>query len=121
MRKIFKQLPFGVQFLEPLGLVTAQARPENVLMGTGDYADGVDLQVVDLVDGSQNIGFAGFATGRGEQAKRCEHYLLNFMLTEIDFVIHEGYFILIRMPECLFRSGSKKSRVEKTNPAYTID
>lgn len=108
MRKIFKQLPFGVQFLEPVGLVTAQARPENVLVGAGDYADGVDLQVVDLVDGSQNIGFAGFATGRGEQAKRCEHYLLNLLLTEIDFVIHEGYFILIRMPECLFRSGFKK-------------
>ena len=90
MRKIFKQLPFGVQFLEPVGLVIAQPRPENVLVGAGDYADGVDLQVVDLADGSQNIGFAGFATGRGEQAKRCEHYLLNLLLTEIDFVIQKA-------------------------------
>ena len=121
MREIFKQLPFSVQFLEPLGLIVAQARPKNVLVGAGDYADRVDLQVVDLADGSQNIGFAGFATGRGEQAKAGQHHLLNLLLTEIDFVIHEGYFILIRMPECLFRSGSKKSRVEKTNPAYTID
>ena len=91
-------------------------------MGAGDYADGVDLQVVDLADGSQNIGFAGFATGRGEQAKRCEHYLLNLLLTEIDFVIHEGYFILIRMPDCQFRSGTKKTGLRKpTRPTLLID
>ena len=91
-------------------------------MGTGDYADGVDLQVVDLADGSQNIGFAGFATGRGEQAKGCEHYLLNLLLTEIDFVIHEGYFILIRMPDCQFRSGTKKTGLRKpTRPTLLID
>jgi len=79
MREIFKELTFSMQLLKPVCRITAKARPEDVLVGARYHTDRINLQIVDLANGSQKIFLASFIARWSVQAKARQHHLLSLL------------------------------------------
>ncbi len=55
MREVFKQITLSVQFFQPGRVIAAQARPEDMKMSAGDHGYGVQLEIVNLPDYSEQV------------------------------------------------------------------
>jgi hypothetical protein len=64
----------GLKFVEHLGLVISDTGPENVMMRPLEDADGIDLDIAEVLDAIQDAGFPETEwTGVIGQALRAEH------------------------------------------------
>ncbi|MPN07123.1 hypothetical protein SDC9_154389 [bioreactor metagenome] len=83
VRPVFKELALNQQFIQPGGVVIAQAAEELQVLAAGYNVNGIDLQKAQTADAGKHIFFASGLIGWGEQPLGMQHPLAAFLQADL--------------------------------------